>query len=127
MIRAILTKLIFGLDAAQVQADLRNLEAHKIVANQRLGTLEDRALDLELNKADKSVVSYNTGQCQIRMNGLADRLDNRPTMADLSQAKIDLGVRLDKLEATLLPAKDATDITPLAKKVRAPRKPKGDQ
>ena len=62
-----------------------------------------------------------------------ERLSERPTMADLSQAKIDLGVRIDGLEAeietlALNAAKpQATDITPLVQKVRAPRKPKGDQ
>ncbi len=62
-----------------------------------------------------------------------ERLSERPTMADLSQAKIDLGVRIDGLEAeietlALNAAKpQATDITPLVQKVRAPRKPKGSQ
>ena len=62
-----------------------------------------------------------------------ERLSERPTMADLSQAKIDLGVRIDGLEAeietlALNAAKpQATDITPLVQKVRAPRKPKGPQ
>lgn len=95
-----------------------------------------------------------------------ERFRDRPTHADLSQAKIDLGVRLDRLEAiiektgladlattldqiaadqpepglresireTIAKAQDglagrciSTDITPLAKKVRAPRKPKGGE
>lgn len=59
-------------------------------------------------KASASVVGHGVGQCQIRMNGLhdrlstvEDRLSDRPTLADLSQAKIDLGVRLDRLEAII--------------------------
>lgn len=124
-------------------------------------------------KASTASVGHGVGQCQIRMNGLHDRLStvetrltSRPTLADLSQAKIDLGVRLDRLEAviektgladlattldqiaadqpepglresireTIAKAQDglaarcaSTDITPPAKKVRAPRKPKGSQ
>lgn len=62
-----------------------------------------------------------------------ERLSERPTMADLSQAKIDLGVRIDgverEIETLALNAvkPQATDITPLVQKVRAPRKPKGPQ
>ena len=61
-----------------------------------------------------------------------ERLSERPTMADLSQAKIDLGVRIDGLEAEIetlalnaVKTGQATDITHLVQKVRAPRKPKG--
>ncbi len=95
-----------------------------------------------------------------------ERFRDRPTQADLSQTRIDLGVRLDRLEAiiektgladlattldqitvdqpepglresireTIAKAQDglagrciSTDITPVAKKVRAPRKPKGGE
>lgn len=56
-----------------------------------------------------------------------ERLSERPTHADIVLVKEELGVRMDKLEATLLPSKEATDITPLVQKVRAPRKPKGPQ
>ena len=100
------------------------------------------------------------------VTALSARLSTKPTNADLSQTRIDLGVRLDRLEAIIEKtgladlattldqieadqsepdlresiretiakaqanvdaAKEATDITPLVKKVRAPRKPKGDQ
>lgn len=59
-------------------------------------------------KASTASVGHGVGQCQIRMNGLHDRLStvetrltSRPTHADLSQTRIDLGVRLDRLEAII--------------------------
>lgn len=59
-------------------------------------------------KASTASVGHGVGQCQIRMNGLHDRLStvetrlaDRPTNADLSQTRIDLGVRLDRLEAII--------------------------
>jgi len=46
MIRAILCKLIFGFDPNQVQADIRNLTAHKDAVNSRVSGLEHRVNDV---------------------------------------------------------------------------------
>ena len=62
-----------------------------------------------------------------------ERLSERPTHADIVLVKEELGVRLDgverEIETLALNAvkPQATDITPLVQKVRAPRKPKGPQ
>lgn len=46
MIRAILCKLILGFDPNQVQADIRNLTAHKDAVNSRVAGLEYRVNDI---------------------------------------------------------------------------------
>lgn len=43
MIRAILCKLILGIDPAQIQADLRNLQAHAEATRSRVNHLEIKA------------------------------------------------------------------------------------
>lgn len=139
----------------------------------------ERELEGKASKASVDALRYTVGKkadqywvgdlvkTQIEKNNeFRERFADRPTLADLSQAKIDLGVRLDRLEAviektgladlattldqiaadqpepglresireTIAKAQDglaarcaSTDITPPAKKVRAPRKPKGSQ
>lgn len=131
------------------------------------GELEGKA-----SKASLDALRYTVGRKadQEHVSKLAEiaveRFRDRPTNADLSQTRIDLGVRLDRLEAiiektgladlattldqiaadqpepglresiretiakataNMEAAKAPTDITPIVKKVRAPRKPKGDQ
>lgn len=50
MIRAILCKLILGIDPNQVQADLRNLDAGRRVTISRLNEAEARLHTLENSK-----------------------------------------------------------------------------
>ena len=61
-----------------------------------------------------------------------ERFSERPTHADIVLVKEELGVRIDRVEREIetlalnaVKTGQATDITHLVQKVRAPRKPKG--
>lgn len=113
-------------------------------------------LERELqSKASSTVVAYDNARFAGSLEIVQARLADRPTQADLSQTRIDLGVRLDRLEAIIEKTGLADLATTLAEiaadgpepglresiretiakatanvdaaKARAPRKPKGGE
>lgn len=130
MIRAILCKLILGIDPAQIQADLRNLDAHGVATRSRLASVEDRVTDLEtrmatrVTRADLTIVESDLGA---RLEALELDYVRSDVRAEELRASIRNTIANAVANVEAVKPVPATDITHLVQKVRAPRKPKGPQ